>query len=110
MNDFPEYPHQGYNPGRPGTEGYLPTDQEPARTAFLQAAAPIREWVYSDAAIRRVELENLYIAVAFQLGNPQLSARTALQFSELKKPRIVMRRFRREAGVPLVVLQSPSDG
>lgn len=89
MDNYPEYPHQGFNPGRPGAEGYLPTDQEPACTAFLQAAAPIREWVYRDAAIQTVKLEPLYTAIGTHLGDPDLDAAAARRHAESNHPRLL---------------------
>ncbi len=97
MRQYPEYPGQGFAPLRPGAEGYLPTDQEPARTAFLQAAAPIREWIYRDAAIQTVKLEKLYMAIGFYLGDPELDGVTAKRLSTSRHPRL-LKLFRRGAG------------
>ncbi len=87
-------------PQRIGNTGWLPVREEPGRSAFLEAAAPIREWIYRDAFAKPEELEPLLRAVAFWLGDPRLSAAPARRFALAEDPRI-LRRFRRAAGISL---------
>ncbi|MCP3959097.1 MAG: helix-turn-helix transcriptional regulator [bacterium] len=98
MKKYPEYPHEGFTPIRPGARGYLPTHDEPGRTAFLQAASPIREWIYRGAAIHTVKLENLYLAIGSNLGDPELDAKSARRHARSNHPRL-LKLFRRSTGI-----------
>ena len=43
-----------------GRNGYLPTKEEPCRTAFLEAAAPVRMQIYRDMLHQPEELHSLF--------------------------------------------------
>ena len=98
MKKFPEYAHEGFTAFRPGARGYLPTHDEPGRTAFLQAASPIREWIYRDGAVKSVKVENLYLAIGSHLGDPELDAKSARRHAHSNHPRL-LKLFRRANGI-----------
>ena len=83
-----------------GYAGYLATTEEPGRTAFGEAAACIRMLIYRDSLQHPKELGALFQDVAWNLGDPRLTAASARRHSQIDDPN-VLRRFRRETGISL---------
>lgn len=83
-----------------GYTGYLPAQEEPARSIFLDAAARVRMLIFRDSLCHSEELRDLFPMVAFKLGSRTLTAASVRRMLPDEGPQI-LRRFRRETGISL---------